>query len=112
MLALNRIANGNQGPAFPKTASLKLSTDYESSFYIRISISDGLGIIKSVGACAESSGVSISQILQNAINDREAVDFCVTTEIALLSQVKMFVEELKKLSFVKKEVMFMPIMEE
>jgi len=106
-----RIARGNQGEAFPKSAELELSTDYESAFYIRISISDGLGIIKSVGACAEKSGVSISQILQNTISDREAVDFCVTTEVALLSQVKMMCEELKGLSFVKKEPSYMPIQE-
>jgi hypothetical protein len=47
---------------------------------------DALGIIKRVGELAEANGVSIHAILQNPIEDRDNVDFVVTTEPCRLSQ--------------------------
>jgi homoserine dehydrogenase len=108
-----RIANNTQSKdPFPKKPdeSLTLNEDYTSNFYVRVSISDGLGIIKFVGESAERHGVSINSILQNEIVDREHVNFVITTESTKLSQVKAMCDELEGVDWVTKAPFFMPLM--
>ena len=106
-----RIARG-ESPAtpFPKTGEVALQNDYTSMFYIRISIQDGLGIIRRVGELAEKHGVSINSVLQNDITDREKVDFVVTTEACLLSQVEGMCKDVEVEDFCNGGVLVMPIM--
>ena len=46
-------ARRTQPAPFPKETTIEVKNDYLSAFYIRISISDGLGIITRVGEAAE-----------------------------------------------------------
>jgi len=81
-------------------------------FYIRVSIQDGLGIMAKVGELAEKNNVSINSVLQNSIVDRESVDFVITTEQAMLSEVEGLAKDLEGCCFVKKAPLVMPIISE
>ncbi|CAI5720837.1 unnamed protein product [Peronospora destructor] len=95
---------------FKESLPLTLQADYEAHFYVRITISDGLGVIRHVGQIAEESGVSIYSILQAPIVDRAKVQFVVTTETSMLSKVRLMCKKIAKLPFVQEEPLFLPIM--
>ncbi|RLN96027.1 hypothetical protein BBJ28_00009378 [Nothophytophthora sp. Chile5] len=106
-----QLARGD-APSDPFKAAVpsKLQPDYEAHFYVRITIADGLGVIRAVGQLAEESGVSIYSILQAPIVDRTKVQFVVTTETSLLSSVRSMCQKIAALPFVKEEPLFLPIM--
>ena len=81
-----------------------------TTFYVRISCSDALGIVRDVGEAAESSGVGINAILQNSITDSKDVSFAVATEKAMLSQVTAFAEKIAAKKWCNAAPFFMPIM--
>ena len=81
-------------------------------FYMRVSIQDGLGIMAKVGELAEKNNVSINSVLQNSIVDRESVDFVITTEQAMLSEVEGMAKDLEGCGFVRKKPLVMPIISE
>ena len=64
-----------------------LNLDFLPFRYIRLHMSDGLGIIKAIGEEAEKAGVSIFSIHQNPITDKDNVYTAVTTEESRRSQV-------------------------
>lgn len=106
-----QLARGD-APLDPFNADLPvtLQPDYEAHFYVRITITDGLGVIRHVGQLAEESGVSIYSILQAPIVDRANVQFVVTTETALLSKVRSMCQKIAALPFVQEEPLYLPIM--
>lgn len=106
---LIRISQGRTLVPFPLNQDIPLFNDYSAQFYVRISITDGLGIIKQVGEAAEAEGVSIHSILQNPITAAQ-VDFVVTTEMVRLTQVRAFSERVSKMSFSLKKPLFMPML--
>ena len=85
-----RVAQGKTAPPFPLSYDPPVDNDYSAKFYVRITCSDGLGIIRHIGDAAESSHVSINSILQNPITNPAIVDFVVTTEECKLSQVTRY----------------------
>ncbi|RLN36931.1 hypothetical protein BBI17_008939 [Phytophthora kernoviae] len=94
---------------FKADLPLTLQPDYEAHFYVRITITDGLGVIRHVGQLAEESGVSIYSILQAPIVDRANVQFVVTTETSLLSKVRSMCQKIAALPFVQEEPLYLPI---
>ncbi|CAM9187290.1 unnamed protein product [Ectocarpus sp. 6 AP-2014] len=82
-----RLGTGKVGSPFPFDKEWELESDFTSAFYLRITCSDDLGIIKRVGELAAENGVSIHAILQNPIEDVDNVDFVVTTDPCKQSQV-------------------------
>jgi homoserine dehydrogenase len=107
---LIRISLGKTVAPFPLDAKVELNNDYLSTFYVRITCADALGIVRSVGEAAEASGVSINAILQNPITTRDKVDFVVTTEEVALSNVMSFVDRVSKMPFAQTRPTFMPIL--
>lgn len=115
---LERIARGaacdkpfgaNFGAA-PSKDDVEIDGDYSAPFYIRFTIKDGLGIIRKVGEVAEKNGISIEAVLQNPITDRERVDFVVTTERCLRTQVESMCADVEKCDFARMRPVFMPIL--
>lgn len=104
-----RLSTGTGSKPFPLEANLDINNDYSANFYVRISCTDGLGIIKEVGEAAESCGVSINAILQNLITS-DQVDFAVTTESAMLSQVAAFADKVAGMKWSRGTPFFMPVM--
>lgn len=96
-----RVAQGKCPDVFPKDAELKFSGDYTAGFYVRIKIRDQLGIIRRVGEIAEAHSISIFSVLQNPITDPSDVDFVVTTDHCLRSNVDAFCADLAATDFVK-----------
>ncbi|CAI5742613.1 unnamed protein product [Hyaloperonospora brassicae] len=111
---LNDIVQLARGDApsepFMPSKPLTLESDYEAQFYVRVTITDGLGIIRHVGQTAEESGVSVYSILQAPIVDRARVQFVVTTEMSPLSKVRAMCQKIAALPFVQEEPLFLPIM--
>jgi hypothetical protein len=95
--------------AFPPNKVAKVSTDYKSSFYVRMHIKDALGIIKTVGELCEKNGIGINSVLQNEITDPNDVKFVVTTEECRSSQVKAMCDEFAKLEYNLSTPIFLPI---
>ena len=92
--------------------SIDIDNDYTSSFYIRISFRDAIGIIRIVGELCERYEISIHSVLQNPITDRMAADFCVTTESCKLSQVQALCLDIAKQDFSTRLPLSMPILTE
>ncbi|TDH70685.1 hypothetical protein CCR75_002937 [Bremia lactucae] len=111
---LNDIVQLARGDApldpFKASVPLTLQPDYEARFYVRITVADGLGIIRHVGQLAEETEVSIYSILQAPIVDRSNVQFVVTTESSLLSKVRTMCQKIAALPFVRDEPLYLPIM--
>eukprot|EP00596_Hydrurales_sp_CCMP1899_P003918 CAMPEP_0119039076 /NCGR_PEP_ID=MMETSP1177-20130426/8382_1 /TAXON_ID=2985 /ORGANISM="Ochromonas sp, Strain CCMP1899" /LENGTH=446 /DNA_ID=CAMNT_0007002507 /DNA_START=140 /DNA_END=1480 /DNA_ORIENTATION=- len=107
---LIRLSLDKTSPPFPLSSDMKINNDYSAKFYMRITCSDGLGIIGSVGKAAEETGVSIDAVLQNPITNREIVDFVVTTEDVTLSQIQAFADKIAGFSFSINTPFFMPIL--
>ncbi|KAL8021139.1 putative homoserine dehydrogenase, NAD(P)-binding domain superfamily [Plasmopara halstedii] len=78
---------------FKASVPLTLQPDYESHFYVRITITDCLGVIRHVGQLAEESGVSIYSILQAPIVD-----------------LRSMCQRIAALPFVQEEPLYLPIM--
>ena len=105
-----RVASDNcPADPFPLRSTIAIDNDYTSAFYIRIPFIDGLGIVRKVGELAESHGVSVNSILQNAISDRMMADCVVTTEECKLSQVQALCAELEKEDFARAPPLCMPL---
>lgn len=104
-----RLSTGTTSKPFPLEANLNINNDYSAVFYVRISCTDGLGIIREVGEAAETCGVSINAILQNPITSSQ-VDFAVTTEKVMLSQVAAFSEKVAGMKWCGGAPFYMPIM--
>ncbi|CAD7935768.1 unnamed protein product [Amoebophrya sp. A25] len=86
-------------------------TDYTcDSFYVRIRLRDGLGIVKELGEAAEAAGVSIAQMLQNLITDKNDVYTVVTTDSCSFSQVCGFVDRVSLCSWCKEKPVVFPMM--
>ena len=95
---------------FPLESEVDIDNDYEGEFYVRVSCSDRLGIVKSVGEAAEGAGVSIHAILQNSIESHANIDFVVTTETCKLSQVSAFTKAIEGLDFALSSPVLMPLL--
>ena len=94
---------------FPLSSNIDMNNDFVSSFYIRISFRDGLGIVKSVGELAEQTGVSIHSILQQPITDRMQADTVVTTESCSLSQVQELCNLIEQEDYTLAAPVYMPL---
>lgn len=95
---------------FPLQSKIELDSDYTSEFYIRISFSDTLGIVRRIGELSEKHGISIDSILQNPIKDKLMADFVVTTEECRLRQVEQFCHDIAHEDFVRCDPLFMPML--
>lgn len=106
-----QLARG-EAPFDPLKASTPtvLQPDYESHFFVRIKISDGVGIIRAIGQLAEENNVSIYSILQSPIVDRDNVQFVVTTDQTSISRVRQMVQQIAALPFVQEEPLYIPIL--
>ncbi|RQM20285.1 hypothetical protein B5M09_010664 [Aphanomyces astaci] len=106
-----RLAQGVVPPAaFAATQQVTIQNDFAGKFYMRIRISDGLGIVRRVGEEAEKAGISIDSILQLPIQDRRNVDFVVTTDVTQLSKVHVMAKGIEGLPFVLEPPLFLPIL--
>ncbi|TMW61061.1 hypothetical protein Poli38472_014522 [Pythium oligandrum] len=106
-----QLARG-EGPFDPFKAStpVTLQPDFEAHFFVRIKITDGVGIIRAIGQHAEQANVSIYSILQSPIVDRKNVEFVVTTDQTSLSRVRQMCQDIATLPFVQEEPLFIPIL--
>lgn len=106
-----QLARGEMSSApFKVTQAIETVNNYAAHFYVRIRITDKLGVVKAIGSLAEASSVSIYSILQAPIVDRANVTFVVTTDEAHLSQVQQMCQKIGQLPFVKEKPLFFPIL--
>ncbi|DAZ94217.1 TPA: hypothetical protein N0F65_001067 [Lagenidium giganteum] len=106
-----QLARG-EGPfdPFKQTRSVALQPDFEAHFYVRMKITDGVGIIRAIGQLAEQANVSINAILQSPITDRKNVEFVLTTDLTSQSRVREMCQNISNLSFVQEEPLFIPML--
>lgn len=102
-----RVAMNASPPAFPIESDMPFEADFTARFYMRISVSDQLGIIANVGALAQKHGVSIFAVLQNPITDPTMVDFVVTTSDCRHSQVQAMADEVATQGYALKRPLIM-----
>lgn len=95
---------------FKTDTQVTLQPNYEAQFFVRVTITDGVGIIRAIGQAAEQANVSIYSILQSPIVDRKNVEFVITTDQTLLSHVRDMCQNIAKLPFAKEEPLYLPIL--
>jgi homoserine dehydrogenase len=94
---------------FPMDAKVEIKSEVAGRFYVRFTICDGVGIIRTIGALCEQNGISIHSILQTPIKDRKKLPFVLTTEATTLSAVKTMCAGVSKLDWNLEEPLIMPI---
>lgn len=108
---LVRLSLDKTASPFPLSSeAIKVDNNFSARFYVRITCSDGLGIIRHIGEAAESAGVSINSVLQNPIVNPAIVDFVVTTEECRLEQVQSFVYKVKSMAFILRPPLLMSML--
>jgi len=105
------LAQGQASIPFPKTIPTKLAADFDSRFYVRFVIKDGVGIIKRIADSCVKHDISIISIEQSSeYQDRTYLPFVVTTDVVAISKMKAFSEEVAKEDFNVEEPFYMPIL--
>lgn len=94
-----------------KADAIKMDSDYESKFYMRVNCKDGVGVLGAVGLAAAQAGVSIHAVLQTPIADHDDINFVVTTETCKLSGITALADAVTLLGFCLAKPLIMPIIE-
>ncbi|CAN0151404.1 unnamed protein product [Discosporangium mesarthrocarpum] len=124
-----RIAQGLCGRPFPVARELSVAPDFSTRFYVRVTATDGLGILGSFGALAHGQGISIHSVLradgaggpgegEGEGGTREgavgwvggATDFVVMTDECKRSQVTALCSELAKQPWARGEPVCMSLL--
>jgi len=95
---------------FPRKSNIDLNNDYESSFYVRLSIVDGLGILEKVGSLAKKHGISLNSVLQNPITDPMQAEFVLTTDSCKCSQAFSMCDDIEKEDFNRDKPLCIPML--
>lgn len=99
-----RLAAGRASPLSPKqTDSLSLESDYESSFYIRITT--GSNIIRRVAELSETHGVSIKSL---SLLDETMV---IMTNPCMLSNIEALSQALVAGNYCTTDPVFLPLLQ-
>lgn len=106
---LIRIAQADVSPSFHPPKTLTFEPDFESCFYIRFNIQDGVGIIKTMAAICEKHQISIDSIWQLPLEDKSNLPFVLVTETCKLSQIEALCAEIEPMEFVRDIPLFLPI---
>lgn len=98
---------------FQRTHStLKLETDFMSSFYVRIRVQDQIGVIRRIGELCETHGVSIQALQQTPVVDNNTVLLCLLTDRAKVSQIDLLTVGLERAGFCADRPFAMPLLTE
>ena len=91
----------------------KFNTNYSSSFYIRFTVKESIGIIYEISKICSNNLISIDSVLQlpHEKENINLVRFVIITENTKRSKIIDMIEEVNKLSFNLKKPIFFPIME-
>lgn len=104
---------------YPKKQQLEMDKQYEknydfkSSFYIRFSTKDQLGVIERIGYWCKQTGISIDSILQLPEEkvDVNNIRFIITTDECLISDVNHMVNMIvSKEDFIQDDCVIFPIL--
>lgn len=106
------IAQGTSCSPFPKQADpeLKFVKSFTSSFYVRIRFRDQIGIISSVGQIFSDAGVSIYNLLQTPIKNRNDSQFVITTDPVDVSRIKKACVALEATDWCLGDTFYMPVL--
>ena len=95
--------------SFLPSQNINFSKNYESSFFVRFKIQDGLGIIRRISEVCENNNISIDSILQLPITNPKDLTFVLTTDKTSYSQVKKMVETIEEMDFVLEKPFYIPL---
>ena len=106
------IVQNSAATPFPKLPSEPLTfvNSYHSAFYVRVRFRDSLGIIKSVGEIFSECGVSVYNLLQTPIKNRNDSVFVVTTDPVDVSKVKEACVKLEAADWCLGDTFYMPVL--
>merc|ERR1719253_834336 len=78
----------------PPYGPLQFERDFESAFYVRVVLKDGVGALHALTGSLAECGVSIFSVLQTPIVDRARVPCAIVTDSCKLSQMETFIEKM------------------
>ncbi len=81
---------------------LRNRDEIKSKYYLRIAVSDEVGVLEKIASIFAKNSISISNFLQKQGN--EFVKILLSTHEAIEKDIKNSIEEIEKLNFVKKPV--------
>jgi len=88
---------------------LRDKNEIKSKYYLRIAVSDEVGVLEKITSILAKNNISINNFLQKQGN--EFVKVLLSTHEAVESNIQKAIEEIKNLPFVKKEVALIRIEE-
>jgi len=99
-------------PFNPSDSEKIFVNNYDSTFYIRLSYRDALGITRQCGEICEKHSVSIHSLLQNPIDSADDAAFVIITEKVPLANIKRVCSDLEALDWCRGPVFYMPVLRE
>lgn len=106
---LVRMAKADQSSAFAQPKEQRFTADFESKFYVRFYIEDGVGVVEAVGKAASKNDVSIDSVWQLPIEDKSKLPFVLVTDKCKQTQVEAMCKDLESLSFMRDEPFYLPL---
>ncbi len=94
----------------PKLASPKVSSDFETPWYLRFWVKDQPGIIASLAAILSAHQLNIDSVLQKPGFEKTALPFVITLEPCRDSQLHPALEKMSSLEFCTKPCLCLPIL--
>jgi homoserine dehydrogenase len=112
MFVAQGIAAGASGRGMSSCAAVKVSSDFETPWYLRFFVRDRPGIVAQLAEILAKYRLNIDSVLQKPGCDKAALPFVITLEPCRDSQLHPALEEMSGLDFAVRPCLSLPILRE
>lgn len=112
MFVAQGMAAGASGQSVSSCAEVKVSSDFETPWYLRFFVRDRPGIVAKLAEILAKYHLNIDSVLQKPGCDRSALPFVITLEPCRDSQLHPALEEMSGLDFAVRPCLSLPILRE
>jgi homoserine dehydrogenase len=110
MFVAQNLSAGARTPVRLQLASLAVSCDFETPWYLRLVVKDQPGIIAGLAAILSDHRLNIDAVLQKPGFDKNALPFVITLEPCRDSQLQPALQQMSALPFALRPCLSMPIL--
>ena len=110
MFVAQNLSAGARTPVRLQLASLAVSCDFETPWYLRLVVKDQPGIIAGLASILSDHQLNIDAVLQKPGFDKNALPFVITLEPCRDSQLQPALQKMSAMPFALRPVLSMPIL--
>lgn len=110
MFVAENLAAGSRPHRSLQLTSPKVSSDFETSWYLRLVVKDQPGIIAGIAAILSAHQLNIDAVLQKPGFDKNSLPFVITLEPCRDAQLHPALQEISALPFALRQCLCLPIL--